>query len=306
MPHRSPALLAGLFLVLFLAPLPGVSAGTTEVPFEGRGPAQSVVVEHPDGGFQLILATPRAAPYVLRVGDTLPAEVTAGRALVNLSLDLLEAGGEPVEPRWAHLVVTVSLDELATQGLRAGQLDLHVHDGERYRAVGAERGLDEGTLLLRTDLEGLAPVVVVADDVPPAVGPTGGDYPFRIDAPMTLGVTAHDASGIDHVRLAVDGEVLARDPTPPFSFEMDSTGLEEGEHVALLVAVDGAGNEGFALWAFEVGEVNEEPLAVGPPPRPEASVTRPAPTDPLLYPALGLGLVLAVLFAVALTKAGRR
>ncbi|MCH8250370.1 MAG: CHRD domain-containing protein [Proteobacteria bacterium] len=61
---------------------------------------------------------------------------------------------------------------------------------------------------------------------------------------VTLTVTASDNVGVTDVRFFVDGTLLGNDTTSPYSFDWDTSGETEGDHMLTAEAVDAAGNIG--------------------------------------------------------------
>jgi Glycosyl hydrolase family 99/Bacterial Ig domain len=80
------------------------------------------------------------------------------------------------------------------------------------------------------------------DSTPPALALTtpADGAPLSGSVPVTA--QAEDDGGISLVRFLVDGRVLARTSTPPYSFNWDTTAAAAGPHTLAVQALDHAGN----------------------------------------------------------------
>ena len=83
---------------------------------------------------------------------------------------------------------------------------------------------------------------IPADTTPPSVSiatPLGG---ATISGTTTVHVNASDSDGMDAVALVVDGQLQSVATSPPYSFNLDTSGLSSDRHELTAIAYDAAGN----------------------------------------------------------------
>lgn len=86
-----------------------------------------------------------------------------------------------------------------------------------------------------------------ADTTAPTV--SLGTVAATLSGTVTLTATASDDVGVTLVRFRVNGGVVGSDPTEPYSFDWDTTGVANGAVTIDAQAVDGAGNVGTSATA---------------------------------------------------------
>lgn len=80
------------------------------------------------------------------------------------------------------------------------------------------------------------------DVTPPTVGVTSPAGGATVNGSVAVIATASDDVRVDHVDLAVDGNVFGTDATSPYQGVLDTTGLTDGQHALTAVATDSSGN----------------------------------------------------------------
>ena len=89
---------------------------------------------------------------------------------------------------------------------------------------------------------GSAPPPPTPDTTLPTVSDVALPGGTTINRTVTLSVTASDNVGVTDVRFYADGTLLGNDTSSPYSFDWDTGGTSDGDHVLYAEAVDAAGN----------------------------------------------------------------
>jgi len=188
-----------------------------------------------------IVTTNRGGGYGSWAGTSFSAPIVAGAAA------LLFAANPALTPQDAMQLLKQNADDLGAAGpdgvYGAGRLNVR----RALEAATAQSGADEE-----------APDVSFAS---PAQGAT-------VSGLATVSVNASDASGIDRVRLLVDGREIATMTSAPYSLAWDSTRVANGAHVLSAQAYDAYGNMAEATVSVQVQNADVTP--------PTVSLTSPA------------------------------
>lgn len=111
--------------------------------------------------------------------------------------------------------------------------------GANFRAIGISRVYASGSpygWYWTTDFGGVS-----EDSTPPSVSipsPTGSS---KVSGTVVFSANASDNVGISQVDLYIDGVLVARDTTAPYSFNWDTTQYSQGSHTLFARAFDASG-----------------------------------------------------------------
>ena len=199
------------------------------------------------------LASPPAIVGVLVLndaGDTTPPEVEIGSPNNGATVS-----GESVLVRFVvRDDVGVANVQLIVDGV-AIETDTNAPYSVLWNTIGVKDGLHNLTALAidTSDNSSVSnPVTVLvenegggsADRTPPNVTittPAGGSTVSGDSVP--IGVTATDDVGVASVRFLVDGVLIDKDTSAPYSTQWDTTGAADGVHQITAVAIDTSANE---------------------------------------------------------------
>jgi len=188
-----------------------------------------------------IVTTNKGGGYGTWAGTSFSAPIVAGAAA------LLFAANPALTPQDAMQLLKQNADDLGAAGpdgvYGAGRLNVR----RALEAATAQSGADEE-----------APDVSFAS---PAQGAT-------VSGLATVSVDASDASGIDRVRLLVDGQEIVTLTSAPYSLAWDTTRVANGTHTLAAQAYDAYGNMAEATVSVQVQNADVTP--------PTVSLTSPA------------------------------
>lgn len=122
----------------------------------------------------------------------------------------------------------------------------------------------------------------------------------KVSDTITLTATAEDAAGIANVYFVVDDVVIGGDSTLPYTFNLDTRRLSDGNHVAYVRAWNSLGKAGdsakvtFVVANVPVPDPTPIPDPAPPPPQPVPCSMTVTPAE-LTLPVNGMGTVTVML-----------
>ncbi|MFN3683716.1 MAG: S8 family serine peptidase [Fimbriimonadaceae bacterium] len=182
-----------------------------------------------------ILTTSRGGGYASWAGTSFSAPIVAGAAA------LLFAANPALTPQDVMQLLKQNADDLGV----AGPDNVY-----GYGRLNVRRALEAATAQSGADEE--APEVSF---VSPANGAT-------VSGLATVSVNASDASGIDRVRVLVDGQEIATMTAAPYTLAWDSTRVANGTHTLSAQAYDAHGNMAEAAVSVQVQNADVTPPTV--------------------------------------------
>ena len=101
--------------------------------------------------------------------------------------------------------------------------------------------------------------IYTIDDTPPALSVSGLSNQKTISGGELIGINATDNIGIDHIEIELNNIVIKRLDSPPYSYQWDSTAVENGVYNITITAYDKANNN--ASESFQVTVSNNQSVS---------------------------------------------
>lgn len=170
-----------------------------------------------------ILTTNRGGGYGSWSGTSFSAPITAG------AVALVFAANPALDPAQAIAIIKDNTDDIGTPGW------------DKYFGTGRLNVEKAVYAALSTAEDGEEPTVSIN-------GPGSGD----LSGTVSVSVDASDNIYVKQVSLYVDGTLVATKTQAPYTFNWDTTTVQDGSHMLTASAEDLAGNQGYAEFPVTV------------------------------------------------------